>query len=67
MKNVRRQLLVFAVLLIVMYFSETYLLEYGFNDFIDGIAIMLFFGASMYAMGKGIMLLKQFSLIQQEQ
>lgn len=65
MKNLRRQLFVFALLAIVLYFSGDYLLKNGFTNFIDGVVLMVFFGAIMPLMGKLLILIKQFSLSQQ--
>ena len=65
MKNLRRQLFVFALLALVLYFSGDYLLENGFTTFIDGIVLMAFFGSIIPFMGKLLILIKQFSLSQQ--
>ena len=67
MKNVRRQLFLFIVLGIVLYFSGSYLVDNGFNDLVDGIVIMIFFGCIIPFMGKLLILLKQFTLSQQSQ
>ena len=65
MKNLRRQLFLFAVLALVLYFSGGYLLENGFNDILDGIVMMIFFGSIIPFMGKLLILIKQFTLSQQ--
>lgn len=65
MKNVRRQLFLFAVLVLVLYFSGDYLLENGFNDMLDGIVMMIFFGSIIPFMDKFLILIKQFTLSQQ--
>jgi len=65
MKNLRRQLFVFALLALVLYFSGDYLLKNGFTNFTDGVVLMVFFGAIMPLMGKLLILIKQFSLSQQ--
>ena len=65
MKNLRRQLFVFALLAFVLYFSGVYLLENGFTNFIDGIVLMAFFGSIIPFMGKLLILIKQFTLSQQ--
>ena len=65
MKNVRRQLFLFAVLVLVLYFSGDYLLENGFNDMLDGIVMMIFFGSIITFMEKLLILIKQFTLSQQ--
>ena len=65
MKYVRRQLFLFAVLVLVLYFSGDYLLENGFNDMLDGIVMMIFFGSIIPFMGKLLILIKQFTLSQQ--
>ena len=65
MKNVRRQLLLFAALGLVLYLSGDYLLKNGFNNILDGFVMMIFFGSIIPFMGKLLILIKQFSLSQQ--
>ena len=65
MKYVRRQLFLFAALVLVLYFSGDYLLENGFNGMLDGIVMMIFFGSIIPFMGKLLILIKQFTLSQQ--
>lgn len=66
MKNLRRQLFIFTLLAIVLYFSGDYLLTNGFNDIMDGIVMMIFFGSIIPFMGKLLILIKQFTLSQQQ-
>ncbi len=42
-----------------------YLLENGFNDMLDGIVMMIFFGSIIPFMGKLLILIKHFTLSQQ--